>query len=149
MRDALGALGPVDGIKPELSNLTLSITTLQKGDIILVASDGLTDNFDPNVCKFTVNCDLPEPAKVKRVHPPNKGTQSKPAVSHKVEDPVLREDRNKPPVKPPRKAKTSDAESRSSTERSIRSASIESANLSVKSVTAETGNVKFTVLCIG
>lgn len=55
MRDALGALGPVDGINPELSNLTLSITTVHKGDIIMVASDGLTDNFDPNVCKFTVN----------------------------------------------------------------------------------------------
>lgn len=55
MRDALGALGPVDGHNPELSNLTLSITTVQRGDIILVASDGLTDNFDPNVCKFTVS----------------------------------------------------------------------------------------------
>ncbi|XP_019759161.1 PP2C-like domain-containing protein CG9801 isoform X3 [Dendroctonus ponderosae] len=55
MRDALGALGPVDGINPELSNLTLSITTLNEGDIVLVASDGLTDNFDPNVCRFTVN----------------------------------------------------------------------------------------------
>lgn len=55
MRDALGALGPVEGIKPELSNLTLSLTTLYKGDIVLIASDGLTDNFDPNVCKFTVS----------------------------------------------------------------------------------------------
>ena len=26
MRDALGALGPVDGLNPELSNLTCSIT---------------------------------------------------------------------------------------------------------------------------
>lgn len=71
MRDALGALGPVDGINPELSNLTLSITTLQKGDIVFVASDGLTDNFDPNVCKFTVNCTLPEPPQ-KTKHPPVK-----------------------------------------------------------------------------
>lgn len=70
MRDALGALGPVDGIKPELSNLTLSITTLQKGDIVMVASDGLTDNFDPNVCRFTVNCTLPEPANKTKQQPP-------------------------------------------------------------------------------
>ncbi|XP_065173169.1 PP2C-like domain-containing protein CG9801 isoform X2 [Atheta coriaria] len=58
MRDALGALGPVDGIKPELSNLTLSVTTLQTGDIVMVASDGLTDNFDPTVCKFAVNSEV-------------------------------------------------------------------------------------------
>lgn len=62
MRDALGALGPVDGINPELSNLTLSITTLDKGDIVMVASDGLTDNFDPSVCKFTVNTTNINPA---------------------------------------------------------------------------------------
>nr|XP_022899738.1 PP2C-like domain-containing protein CG9801 isoform X2 [Onthophagus taurus] len=55
MRDALGALGPVDGINPELSNLTLSVTKVQKGDVVFIASDGLTDNFDPNVCKFAVN----------------------------------------------------------------------------------------------
>lgn len=71
MRDALGALGPVDGINPELSNLTLSITTLNEGDIVLVASDGLTDNFDPNVCKFTVNANVAEPQKPKR-QPPQK-----------------------------------------------------------------------------
>lgn len=75
MRDALGALGPVDGINPELSNLTLSITTLQRGDIVFVASDGLTDNFDPNVCRFSVNCAPPEAAaRAKRapVKPPRK-----------------------------------------------------------------------------
>lgn len=92
MRDALGALGPVDGINPELSNLTLSITTLQKGDIVFVASDGLTDNFDPNVCKFTVNCGLPEPATAQKtkqqapVKPPRKQKNSS-----DVENPLVAE----------------------------------------------------------
>ncbi|XP_031331549.1 PP2C-like domain-containing protein CG9801 isoform X2 [Photinus pyralis] len=88
MRDALGALGPVDGINPELSNLTLSITTVHKGDIIMVASDGLTDNFDPNVCKFTVNTKdalKPKRSVAKDAH----ATSSKEAA----------------PAKPPRKTK--------------------------------------------
>lgn len=33
MRDALGALGPVDGSNPELNNLTLAMTEVEKGDI--------------------------------------------------------------------------------------------------------------------
>ncbi|KAF5306578.1 hypothetical protein FQR65_LT07305 [Abscondita terminalis] len=85
MRDALGALGPVDGINPELSNLTLSLTTVHKGDIIMIASDGLTDNFDPNVCKFTVNSKdvlKPQPSSSKEipVKPPRK---NKPTTSDK------------------------------------------------------------------
>lgn len=52
MRDALGALGPVDGNKPELSNLTLSLTTVDVGDIVFLTSDGVSDNFDPVVGKF-------------------------------------------------------------------------------------------------
>lgn len=52
MRDALGALGPVDGNKPELSNLTLSMTIVDKGDIVYLTSDGISDNFDPVVGKF-------------------------------------------------------------------------------------------------
>lgn len=52
MRDALGALGPVDGNKPELSNLTLSLTTVEVGDIVFLTSDGVSDNFDPVVGKF-------------------------------------------------------------------------------------------------
>lgn len=52
MRDALGALGPVDGNKPELSNLTLSMTIVEKGDIVYLTSDGVSDNFDPVVGKF-------------------------------------------------------------------------------------------------
>lgn len=52
MRDALGALGPVDGNKPELSNLTLSMTICDAEDIIFLTSDGISDNFDPVVGKF-------------------------------------------------------------------------------------------------
>lgn len=52
MRDALGALGPVDGNKPELSNLTLSMTIVEKGDVVFLTSDGISDNFDPVVGKF-------------------------------------------------------------------------------------------------
>lgn len=52
MRDALGALGPVDGDKPELGNLTLSMTVVEPGDIVFLTSDGISDNFDPVVGKF-------------------------------------------------------------------------------------------------
>lgn len=54
MRDALGALGPVDGTSPELSNLTVAMTICDEGDIVFLASDGVTDNFDPVVGKFTL-----------------------------------------------------------------------------------------------
>ena len=49
-----GALGPVDGINPELSNLTYSMTFLKPGDIVFLTSDGISDNFDPVVGKFCV-----------------------------------------------------------------------------------------------
>lgn len=51
MRDALGALGPVNGTKPELGNLTISMTVCEPGDVVFLASDGITDNFDPVVGK--------------------------------------------------------------------------------------------------
>ena len=54
MRDALGALGPVDGMNPELSNLTCSLTLVDPGDIVFLTSDGVSDNFDPVVGKFCV-----------------------------------------------------------------------------------------------
>lgn len=53
MRDALGALGPVDGQNPELGNLTCSMTEIEPGDIIFLTSDGVSDNLDPVVGKFT------------------------------------------------------------------------------------------------
>uniref|UniRef100_A0A8R1XKP7 PPM-type phosphatase domain-containing protein n=1 Tax=Onchocerca volvulus TaxID=6282 RepID=A0A8R1XKP7_ONCVO len=46
MRDAGGALGPVDGMNPQLHNLTY--------DVIFITSDGVSDNFDPVVGKFCV-----------------------------------------------------------------------------------------------
>lgn len=52
IRDAMGALGPVDGNKPELGNLTLSMTVVDVGDIVFLTSDGISDNFDPVVGKF-------------------------------------------------------------------------------------------------
>ncbi len=52
IRDAMGALGPVDGNKPELGNLTLSMTIVDTGDIVFLTSDGISDNFDPVVGKF-------------------------------------------------------------------------------------------------
>lgn len=54
MRDALGALGPVDGSNPELNNLTLAMTEVEKGDIVFLTSDGISDNFDPVVGKFAI-----------------------------------------------------------------------------------------------
>lgn len=146
MRDALGALGPVDGINPELSNLTLSITTLRKGDIVMVSSDGLTDNFDPNVCRFTVNCNV-EPSKPKRTSTsrPTKGTPSHSVEEHKVHasKPVkIIENPQKPPVKPPRRSKHRDDSSRSSAENSVKSVTMseKSSSQSVESVT-ETQNI--------
>lgn len=134
MRDALGALGPVDGINPELSNLTVSITTLNKGDIVMVASDGLTDNFDPNVCRFTVNSHIDTAKnKVKKpstgvvasqlvnsqssshAHQPEHNIQTPTTHSHKIEDPIAQ----KPPIKPPRRNKNrSSVSSSSQSERS-------------------------------
>lgn len=54
MRDALGALGPVDGSNPELNNLTLAMTEVDKDDIVFLTSDGISDNFDPIVGKFAI-----------------------------------------------------------------------------------------------
>ncbi|VVC33422.1 Hypothetical protein CINCED_3A025192 [Cinara cedri] len=53
MRDVMGALGPVDGHNPELSNLTLSITQVDLDDIVFITSDGVSDNLDPVVGHFT------------------------------------------------------------------------------------------------
>ncbi|KAG7188108.1 hypothetical protein KM043_015957 [Ampulex compressa] len=54
MRDALGALGPVDGSNPELNNLTLAMTEVEQGDVVFLTSDGISDNFDPVVGKFAI-----------------------------------------------------------------------------------------------
>lgn len=55
IRDAGGALGPVNGIQPELHNLTCSMTFVDPGDIIYLTTDGISDNFDPVVTKIAVS----------------------------------------------------------------------------------------------
>ncbi len=54
IRDAGGALGPVNGQDPELNNLTCSMTVVDPGDIIYLTTDGISDNFDPVVTKIAV-----------------------------------------------------------------------------------------------
>ena len=44
----------MDGVNPELSNLTCSMTYVEAGDIVFLTSDGISDNFDPVVGKFCV-----------------------------------------------------------------------------------------------
>ncbi|XP_013395378.1 PP2C-like domain-containing protein CG9801 [Lingula anatina] len=52
LRDAGGALGPVDGKNPELNNLTCSMTFVDPGDVVFLTTDGISDNFDPVVTKI-------------------------------------------------------------------------------------------------
>lgn len=80
MRDALGALGPVDGLNPELSNLTCSITEVFPGDIVFLTSDGISDNFDPVVGKFCVPR-KPERAMSQKLTGSNFRNRSKSAAS--------------------------------------------------------------------
>lgn len=54
IRDAGGAVGPVDGQNPELHNLTCSVTFCNKGDIVFLTTDGISDNFDPVVTKVAL-----------------------------------------------------------------------------------------------
>lgn len=78
MRDALGALGPVDGLNPELSNLTCSLTEVLPGDIVFLTSDGISDNFDPVVGKFCIP-KKPERSNSKTI--PNSGNHSRKSAS--------------------------------------------------------------------
>lgn len=65
-------MGPVDGNKPELSNLTLSMTIVEPGDIVFLTSDGISDNFDPVVGKFAdpleTNPQSPPPQQTSRTN---------------------------------------------------------------------------------
>ncbi|CAB3983734.1 PP2C-like domain-containing CG9801 isoform X3, partial [Paramuricea clavata] len=58
MKQAGGCIGPLVGDDPDLSNLTCSFTFLEEGDIVFLTSDGITDNFDPNVSKMTSPKDI-------------------------------------------------------------------------------------------
>lgn len=85
MRDALGALGPVDGKNPELGNLTLSMTICESGDIVFLTSDGISDNFDPVVGKFAEPVTTPPPAT--QAPPPTEksnGVNERPAIEPKL-----------------------------------------------------------------
>lgn len=53
MRQSGGALGPADGYNPDLGNLTCSFMMLEKGDLVFLCSDGVSDNFDPTIARFT------------------------------------------------------------------------------------------------
>ena len=53
MRNSGGALGPADGYNPDLSNLTCSFIIIEKGDLVFLCSDGISDNFDPVIAKHT------------------------------------------------------------------------------------------------
>ena len=47
--DARGRLGPCDGDKPDLGNFSCGMNICMAGDILLLMTDGIYDNFDPNV----------------------------------------------------------------------------------------------------
>ena len=54
IRDAGGALGPVNGVDPELHNLSCSLRYVEPGDLVYLTTDGISDNFDPVVTKIAV-----------------------------------------------------------------------------------------------
>ncbi|WAR04424.1 Y9801-like protein [Mya arenaria] len=54
IRDAGGAIGPVDGKNPELHNLTYGLSFANPGDIVFLTTDGISDNYDPVVTKIAV-----------------------------------------------------------------------------------------------
>jgi hypothetical protein len=54
IRDAGGAIGPVDGKNPELHNLTYGLSFANQGDIVFLTTDGISDNYDPVVTKIAV-----------------------------------------------------------------------------------------------
>uniref|UniRef100_A0A3Q0KCX4 PPM-type phosphatase domain-containing protein n=1 Tax=Schistosoma mansoni TaxID=6183 RepID=A0A3Q0KCX4_SCHMA len=54
-RDTGGALGAVyKNGNPELNNLICAVTLCDPGDIVLIGSDGLIDNFDPVITQLAV-----------------------------------------------------------------------------------------------
>lgn len=46
-----GALGPAIGTLPDLENLSIAYTPVYPGDIILIMSDGVSDNFSPSAVR--------------------------------------------------------------------------------------------------
>ena len=86
IRDAGGAIGPVDGQNPELHNLTCSVTFCNHGDIVFLTTDGISDNFDPVVTKIALAQKADDPNFNKNEPPRNpNGTlvQDKPEMTPK------------------------------------------------------------------
>uniref|UniRef100_A0A182N8W2 PPM-type phosphatase domain-containing protein n=1 Tax=Anopheles dirus TaxID=7168 RepID=A0A182N8W2_9DIPT len=100
MRDALGALGPVYGDKPEMSNLTLSMSYVDEGDIVFLTSDGISDNFDPVVGKFA------EAASNKSTTGANSGGNSGGATSNRPPSSAHHERKGKAGLAPKRQNKS-------------------------------------------
>ena len=82
IRDAGGAIGPVDGQNPELHNLTCSVTFCNHGDIVFLTTDGISDNFDPVVTKIA----LPKKADDSNF---NKNTPNNPNGSLVIDKPEM------------------------------------------------------------
>ncbi|VDD79699.1 unnamed protein product [Mesocestoides corti] len=54
-RDTGGALGPVyESGEPELRNLMCAVALCNPGDVVILGTDGLTDNFDPVVVRIAI-----------------------------------------------------------------------------------------------
>eukprot|EP01127_Copromyxa_protea_P016744 TRINITY_DN5030_c0_g1_i2.p1 TRINITY_DN5030_c0_g1~~TRINITY_DN5030_c0_g1_i2.p1 ORF type:complete len:960 (-),score=170.17 TRINITY_DN5030_c0_g1_i2:132-3011(-) len=51
--DTGGCIGPLSGLTPDLSGLQLQTISLRASSYIIVTSDGVTDNFDPENLGFT------------------------------------------------------------------------------------------------
>ena len=60
VRLGIGALGPAYACNPDLANLTLSYVVLEKGDLVFICSDGISNNFDPVIAKFRPRFKLKE-----------------------------------------------------------------------------------------
>ena len=76
----------MDGINPELSNLTCSLTFVNPGDIVFLTSDGVSDNFDPVVGKFCVPAKSDAQSKSTKIQFPNCLQR----LSHSTYDQIMR-----------------------------------------------------------
>lgn len=87
MRQSGGALGPADGYNPDLGNLTCSFVTVEKGDLVYLCSDGVSDNFDPAIAKFTPNVEkrnLNTEQSFEEVFPPERNVDGSVTTSNEI-----------------------------------------------------------------
>lgn len=54
-RNCGGALGPMIGDKPDMTNLSYSLTLVNKGDVVVLMTDGISDNFSHKATNTCVN----------------------------------------------------------------------------------------------